>query len=277
MIMTNVKQFKLNKKYMSNEELIAIYQKNKDLNLRNRIVLNNIGLVYSAAKKKAKSYTSFTMEDLVQEGIIGMIKSIDRFDIAKNTSFSTYAYYWINQQMDRAVMNNGHIIRLPAYVCEKLNTLSKIENTYLSHNENLDIDILCNEANISKQEYFLINSYKTNFSYLISLNSVINIDSDENYAELQDYIPCDDSIEDVVISQDLKMQITNLLNVLTPKEKEILKLRYGLNGEEPLTLEAIGNKYNLTRERIRQIENKALNKIRRYSSRFELKDYLLEC
>ncbi|NLY68014.1 MAG: sigma-70 family RNA polymerase sigma factor [Tissierellia bacterium] len=275
--MMNTRQFKKDDKYMSNEELIALYQKNKDLNLRNRIILNNIGLVYSAAKKKVTNYTSFTIEDLVQEGIIGMIKSIERFDINKNTSFSTYAYYWIVQQMDRAIMNNGHIIRLPAYVHEKLNTLSQLENSYLSHNESLDLDMLCNEANITKQEYFLINSYKTIFSHLISLNSFINVDSEENYIELQDYIPCDDSIENIVISHDLQVQIRNMLDILTPKEKNILKLRYGLNGEEPLTLEAIGSRYNLTRERIRQIEKKALNKIRRYTLRFGLKDYLLEC
>lgn len=179
--------------------------------------------------------------------------------------------------MDRAIMNNGHIIRLPAYVHEKLNTLSQLENSYLSHNESLDLDMLCNEANITKQEYFLINSYKTIFSHLISLNSFINVDSEENYIELQDYIPCDDSIENIVISHDLQVQIRNMLDILTPKEKNILKLRYGLNGEEPLTLEAIGSRYNLTRERIRQIEKKALNKIRRYTLRFGLKDYLLEC
>lgn len=276
MDMMNIRQVEKDEKYMSNEELIALYQKNKDLNLRNKIILNNIGLVYAAAKKKVKKNNSFTIEDLVQEGIIGMIKSIERFDISKNTSFSTYAYYWILQQMDRALMNNGHMIRLPAYLHEKLNTLSQIENSYLSHSERLDIDILCNEANITKQEYFLINSYKTNFSHFISLNSVINVDSEDNYVELQDYIPCDYSIENVVISHDLKVQITNILDLLTPKEKNILKLRYGLNGEEPLTLEAIGSRYNLTRERIRQIEKKALDKIRRYTLRFGLKDYLLE-
>lgn len=275
--MINAKAFNLYENHMSNEEMIVIYQQNKDLNLRNRIIINNMGLVYSAAKRKIKSNTSFTIEDLVQEGIIGMIKSIEKFDITKNASFSTYAYYWITQQMDRAVMKNGHIIRLPAYVCEKLNSLSQMENLYISNNEYLDIDMLCNEANITKEEYLIITSYKTNFSHLISLNSVINIDSDENCIELQDYIPCKDySIEDIVISNNLKEQITQLLNILTPKEKEIIKLRYGLNGEEPLTLEAIGNKYNLTRERIRQIERKALNKIRRYTSRVGLKDYLLE-
>ena len=140
------------------------------------------------------------------------------------------------------------------------------------------MEILCSQTNITEQEYRIINSYKTRYSHFTSLNSVTNIDSDESYVELQDYIPCQDqSIEDIIISYDLQEQIKKILNSLTPKEREVLKLRYGLNGEEPLTLEAIGNKYNLTRERIRQIENKALNKIRKLNSNKELKDYLLEC
>ncbi|NLY77554.1 MAG: RNA polymerase sigma factor RpoD/SigA [Tissierellia bacterium] len=277
MINTNKIKSK-NQKYISNEELIAQYQKSGDLNIRNKIIINNIGLVYSAAKKKIKSYSCFTVEDLVQEGIIGMIKSIEKFDITKNTSFSTYAYYWICQQMDRAIMNNGYLIRLPAYIYEKLNTILRIENNYLTQNEEIDLEILCSQTNITEQEYRIINSYKTRYSHFTSLNSVTNIDSDESYVELQDYIPCQDqSIEDIIISYDLQEQIKKILNSLTPKEREVLKLRYGLNGEEPLTLEAIGNKYNLTRERIRQIENKALNKIRKLNSNKELKDYLLEC
>lgn len=275
----NANKLKLKKKrHMSNEELISLYQKNRDLKLRNKIIINNIGLVYSAAKKRIRSYSSFTIEDLVQEGIIGMIKSIEKFDSSKNASFSTYAYYWIIQQMDRSLMNNGYLIRLPAYVYEKLSTLYRIENTYLVQDDKIDVEILCDEANITFQEYLLINLYKTNYSYLASLNSLIGLDSDENYVELQDYIPCQEySIEEEIILKDLKDQIINILNTLTPKEKEVLKLRFGLNGEEPLTLEAIGNKYNLTRERIRQIESKALGKIRRHYSRKGLKEYLLEC
>lgn len=276
--MINMKEIKSSTKdYMSNEKLIAQYQKSRDLSIRNKIILNNIGLVYSAAKKKMKNHSCFTVEDLVQEGVIGMIKSIEKFDVTKNTSFSTYAYYWISQQMDRAIMNNGYLIRLPAYIYEKLSTISRIENSFLTQNEEIDVEVLCNQTNITEQEYQAINSYKINYSYFTSLNSVTNIDPDENYVELQDYIPCqDDSIEDIIISQDLKEQIQNILNSLTPKEREVLELRFGLNGKEPMTLEAIGNKYNLTRERIRQIENKALNKIRRLNSNNGLKDYLLE-
>ncbi|NLW22978.1 MAG: sigma-70 family RNA polymerase sigma factor [Tissierellia bacterium] len=264
-----------NKKYASNEELIYLYKKSKDINIRNKIILNNIGLIYAAAKKRIKN-SCYSLEDLVQEGVIGMIKGIERFDISKETSFSTYVYYWIVQQMDRALMNNGYMIRLPAYIYEKINSVSSAENDCLVENEEIDLKILCERANITEQEYYLINSIKSNLSNFTSLNTIINTDLDENYMELQDYIPSQDlSIEDIIISENLKEQLITVLNSLEPREKEILELRFGLNGNEPMTLEAIGKKYNLTRERIRQIENRALTRIRRLNSRNGLKEYLL--
>ncbi len=262
---------------LSNEELVALYKKNRDINIRNKIIINNLGLIYAAAKKRIKNPSCYTLEDLVQEGVIGMMKGIERFDTTKDTSFSTYVYYWIVQQMDRALINNGYMIRLPAYIYEKINTLSTMENTYISKNEEMDLKNMCNEANMTEQEYFLLHYYKRNYSNFTSLNAVINTDSDENYVELQDYIPCQDiSVEDKIISDSLKEQVIEVLEILSPKEREILELRFGLNGNDPLTLEAIGNRFNLTRERIRQIENKALNKLKRLNLRRGLKDYLLE-
>lgn len=262
---------------LSNEELVALYKKNRDINIRNKIIINNLGLIYAAAKKRIKNPSCYTLEDLVQEGVIGMMKGIERFDTTKDTSFSTYVYYWIVQQMDRALINNGYMIRLPAYIYEKINTLSTMENTYISKNEEMDLKNMCNETNMTEQEYFLLHYYKRNYSNFTSLNAVINTDSDENYVELQDYIPCQDiSVEDKIISDSLKEQIIEVLEILSPKEREILELRFGLNGNDPLTLEAIGNRFNLTRERIRQIENKALNKLKRLNLRRGLKDYLLE-
>lgn len=266
-----------NEKSFSNEQLFALYKKNKDTKIRNKIIVNNLGLVYVAARKRAKTSTCFTFDDLVQEGVIGMIKGIEKFDTTRETSFSTYAYYWIIQQMDRALMNNGYMIRLPAYIYEKINTVSTAESNYAAKNEEIDLENLCNEINITEQEYYLINYYKKNYYNFTSLNAIINLDSDENYIELQDYIPCPDiSTEDIIISESLKEEIKEVLDTLTPKEKEVLELRFGLNGNEPSTLEAIGNKYNLTRERIRQIENKALKRINKLNSRTGLKDYLLE-
>lgn len=103
------------------------------------------------------------------------------------------------------------------------------------------------------------------------------MDSDESYIELQDYIPYQDiPIEDIIMYKNLKEDLKKALETLNSKEKEVLELRFGLNGKEPSTLESIGNKYNLTRERIRQIENKALKRISRLNSRTGLKDYLTE-
>ena len=271
-------QWKLkSEKYISNEELIALYKEKEDINIRNKIIVNNLGLVYVAARKRMKNPTSFTLDDLVQEGIIGMIKGIERFDTTRNTSFSTYVYYWIIQQMDRALMNNGYMIRLPTYIYEKINTISAAQNNYITQNQEIDLESLCDEINITTQEYNLINYYKKNYYNFTSLNTIINLDPNESYVELQDYIPCQEtSIENVIISESLKEQLKEILNTLTPKEREILELRFGLNGHEPSTLESIGDKYGLTRERIRQIENKALKRIHLLNLRTGLKDYLVE-
>ena len=272
------KQLELkNDKFLSNEQLIALYKKNQDINIRNEIIINNIGLVYVAARKRIKSSTCFTFDDLVQEGIIGMIKGIEKFDTTRNTSFSTYVYYWIIQQIDRATMNNGYMIRLPAYMYEKINTLSIAENNYISKNQEINLEALCDEINITEKEYHLVSNYKKNYYTLTSLNAAINLDSNENYIELQDYIPCQNiSTEDVVISESLREDLKEVLDTLTPKEKKVLELRFGLNGNEPSTLETIGDKYDLTRERIRQIESKALKRLNRLNSRTGLKDYIIE-
>ena len=94
-------------KKRSNKELLVSYRLNNDISARNELIVNNIGLVYIAARKRITSHSSFTFDDLVQEGVIGMIKGIEKFDLKRTTSFSTYIYYWITQQIDRALMNNG--------------------------------------------------------------------------------------------------------------------------------------------------------------------------
>ncbi|NMB26786.1 MAG: sigma-70 family RNA polymerase sigma factor [Tissierellia bacterium] len=272
------KQLRLeNKRYASNEELIALYKKSNNINIRNKLIINNIGLVYAAARKRMKAPTCFTLDDLVQEGVIGMIKGIERFDPTRDTRFSTYVYYWIIQQMDRALMNNGYMIRLPAYIYEKVSSVSTAENNCIEQYQKIDLKTLCDETNITEQEYNLINYYKKTYYNFASLNTMITLDSDENYVELQDYIPSPEiSMENIIILESLKEELKKILTTLAPREKEILELRFGLNGNEPLTLEAIGDKYDLTRERIRQIENKALKTIKRLNLKTGLKDYLLE-
>lgn len=257
----------------SNRELLISYKVHKNMSARDELILNNMGLVYMIAKKRMNIPSSFVFEDLVQEGTIGMMKGIEKFDINRNTSFSTYIYYWIIQQIDRALINNGHLIRLPAYIWEKINKLNSIENSfdYLD----ADLDTLCSEIKITEDEYNEINYYRKKHYSFTSLNTLITIDNDTSYVELQDLIPDNNSsLEETIVFKDLGENLDKILSTLSPREKEILELRFGLKNNEPNTLQEIGDKYNLTRERIRQIESKALKKIRKTNYKTSIKEYL---
>ncbi len=268
------KNYNSNKNILiTNKQLLYAYKKTGDLKIRNEIIINNMGLIYTIAKKRLNTHTSFTFEDLVQEGIIGMIKGIEKFDIQRKTRFSTYVYYWINQQIDRAIMNKGYLIRLPAYVYEKITTLNNIE--FLYQDVNNDLNFIMEKTNISENEYDSLDYYRNNYCSFYSLNTLINIDNENSYVEFQDLIPSEEpSLEEDIIKKELKNQINNTLNILTPKEKDIIELRFGLKGGEAKTLEEIGKKYNVTRERIRQIEAKAFKKIRALKDKEFLKKYL---
>lgn len=265
---------KKNKK-LSNKDLIILYKSNKDLNARNELIVNNIGLVYIAAKKRMNIKSSFTFEDLVQEGVIGMIKGIEKFDINRNTSFSTYIYYWINHQIDRALMDNGHLVRLPAYICEKINKMNNVENSNQALEKDLNVKSLCKEIKMTQKEYNTIDCYRKSYYNFTSLNTIINLDNDDSSIELQDFIPSNEpSIEEIVINKDLQKNLSKVLNTLSPREREILELRFGIKNNKPSTLEEIGKKYNVTRERIRQIESKALQKIKNSKNKKILLEYL---
>lgn len=266
-IRTNIK--------FSNRELLTSYKVNKDINARNELITNNMGLIYTAAKKRTNLNSSFTFEDLVQEGVIGMIKGIEKFDLNKNTSFSTYIYYWITHQMDRAIMNNGRLIRLPAHICEKVNQINQIENENQSLNKEISPKCIHEEVKMNEKQYNDINYYRKTYYSFVSLNTTMNLDNEDSYVELQDFIPSDEpSIEEITVEEDLKENLNKALNTLSPREKEILELRFGFNDNEPKTLEEIGEKYHLTRERIRQIESKAINKIKCSSNKNILQEYL---
>lgn len=259
----------------SNRDLLISYKIHKNIQARDELILNNMGLIYIVAKKRMNIASSFTFEDLVQEGTIGMMKGIEKFDINKNTSFSTYIYYWIVQQIDRAIINNGHLVRLPAYIWEKINKINSLENSYKFLGKDLDMNILCNEIKITEDEYNEINYYRKKHYSFSSLNTFITVDNDNSYIELQDIIPSNNtSVVESVISKDLKENLNKILSTLSSREKDVLELRFGLKGQKPSTLQEIGNKYNLTRERIRQIESKALKKIEKNNYKTSIKEYL---
>lgn len=269
---------------LSNEELVKLYKLHGDSTAKEFLIKNNLNLIKKEAYKR-RNFSSLDYDDLIQEGTIGLIRGIEGFNLEYNSKFSTYAYYWIIQVMERAIYTQGSLIRLPAHIIQKINKLSKIENQYLIHNKTNDPNQICKELNITIDEYNSLKYYLNYFKTCASLNKYVgeNSDSDD---ELIDFISSSNchlqdsnidstntSIEQEILNKDLKQQIDFLLNSLKPREAIIVKLRFGIDCDKPHTLEEIGNIFSLTRERIRQIESSALRKLRHPSRTYRLKDF----
>lgn len=246
--------------------------KNGDKEARKEFIERNLRLVIPIAKKYMGYELSFL--DLIQEGSLGLMIALDKYDLSMGYKFSTYATWWIHQSIGRGLMEKGNAIKKPVHYQEKLNKIKKAQKEFYSLNgeyataEELSNTIGMNAKEIEKN---MRKEYK-----MVSLNKRVSADgSDEADNELGDFISSDEmSIEESMIKQDTESNIKGIINnVLSQREVEVLTYRFGLNGEEPLTLEQVGQKYNLTRERIRQIENKAKAKLRNNKSFKKLVDF----
>ena len=242
------------------EKNLAYRIKNGDSNARNILIESNLRLVVSIAKRYIGRGLNFL--DLIQEGNIGLMKAIDKFDISKGYKFSTYATWWIRQGIVRAIANKSRNIRIPSYVNKKL---KELKNAFDNLNNSLGYapsnQQLAQYMNISEENLVELQKIE------IKVNSVsLNIRTkDDSDAELEEFISSDtESLENSIINTNLKDSINMMLDEvkLKPLEKETLILRYGLDGDEPKTLEYIAKKFNVTRERIRQLESVALGKLR---------------
>jgi RNA polymerase primary sigma factor len=215
----------------------------------------NLRLVVSVAKRYLGSELSLL--DLVQEGNIGLMKAVDRFQYRRGFKFSTYATWWIRQAITRAIADHSRTIRIPVHMVETLNRISRFQRLMLNElGREPTPEELAQRTGIPARKVRLIleSSRKP-----LSLETPIGEDSD-----LGDFLE-DKSAEspnDTLISQDLTSQIERALSMLSPKEKEILRLRFGIGDEGEHTLEEVGKRFSVTRERIRQIETKALRKLR---------------
>lgn len=260
-----VPDFKENKAYI--EEI----QNNEDMGVVETFVKANERLVLKEVSRYLRyQTTSVDFDDLYQLGYIGLLKAAKRFDLSMDNEFSTYAIYWIRQTIMRGIQDDSLVIRLPVHRWDSLSKLKRLESVSETSFNKIDYEWISEELDLSMEKLLELIIIRNTFMNNTSLDIPVGVDEDTN---LGDFISDDYSIEDLIISSDLKNNLNELLDTLDPRSRAVIIKRFGLNGGEPMSLEEIGKEFDVTRERIRQIEAKALRKLR-YPTRIKkLKDY----
>lgn len=258
----------------SNEILCHLIQQGnrqaaQDLCIKNKRLVDKYVLAY---EKRYGNHLDF--EDLEQVGFLGLIKAAQKFSIHQGTAFSTYAVFWIKQSISREIMDNGYAIRIPVHTMEKIKKVVVIHNRLAEEGVPLPerVSQIAGELGCSEDDVREYLKLKQNFLGYTSLDLPVG---DENESELGDFVPAEEaySVEQIVLNQALRREMESVLDTLKPRERNILKLRFGWDDHRPRTLDEIGLEYHVTRERIRQIEAKALKKLRHPSRTRRLKDF----
>ncbi len=244
--------------------LVNVYKvtTTKGIQLRNRFVKSNLRLVASMAKRYAGRGIPFL--DLIQEGNLGLIKAVERFDHTKGYRFSTYACWWINQAMTRGVFNQTRTVKMPAYLLEKAGKVRYVKKELTEQNEREPM-----AEEIAEKAQMSVENVKRILES--SGNRVVRLDTpvyDGEKATYLDFVEDSSSlvVDSIIAEISIPGNINSALLRLTEREREVVKMRFGIGYESTYTLDEIGQKFQLTRERIRQIEKKALERIRKSKS-----------